>query len=135
MKYFKKLARIYVLCEFKRYLPLLAACNSENFDQSNRASIKRSIFYAFCATLIPLFISIFAILAVWYLIENDADLKKFVASLPLTMGLVNNVITSIAFMIKSHSISETIMQMDRVVNQREYFCWVYWIFWPIFDFS
>lgn len=128
MEYYKKRTEINVLCEFKRYLPLLTAYNSENSGQSNRNTIKRSIFYAFCGTLIPLFIALFATLATWYLIEKDANLKEFVASLPLTMGLVNNVITSIALMIRSRDISESIAQMNSVVNQREYFCLLFCLF-------
>lgn len=123
MKSFEKLPKINVLNEFKRYLPLLTAYNSENFHHVNWHTTRRHIFYGSGATIILLFKSIFAIFATWYLIENGVDLRKIVVSLPLIVGLVNTVIAFIAMMVESRTICGTITRIENAVDQREFCCW------------
>lgn len=123
MNTFKKLTKITVLNEFKRFHRLFTAYNCENFHGNcSRQHIQHSIFYAFGATLIILSISTFSVFAIWYLIEKDADLKKFVASLPLIFGLLNNVVTFIVMMMKGRIMQKAITQMDTMVDKREFFC-------------
>lgn len=121
MRSFEAFTKNNVLREFKRFLPIITAFHSENFNKSNWRNITRSIFYVACATSIVVFLAYLAIFATWYLIENGVDLKMIVAALPIVFGLVNNAIAFISMVIQSRTICETITQIGSVVDQRESF--------------
>lgn len=114
--------RIDVLSKLKPYLRLIKAYNIENFSHTNWQCLLRSVCNAFGATLIIISMPMFIILGTWYLIENDADLKKFVVALPLLISLLMMTLIFIALMVKNRVITEIIDRLQRTVDQSEFFC-------------
>lgn len=116
------LRKIHVLEEFESYLRIIQAYNFDSVeDQRGWRCIIQNIFCVICATIIIIFLPIFILLGVWYLIENDADLRKFVAALPILTSLLQMEVKSVALMIENRTINKMIGQLQRVVDQRKHF--------------
>lgn len=111
--------KIHVLKQLNSYIPLIKAYNAESFVYSDRRTFLHRIFWAFCATVIILVLPIFAIVAIWYLIEKDAGLKKFIVAFPILFGLLQVEVTYITLVMKNHSISEMIDRLQRMIDQRK----------------
>lgn len=111
-------SKIRVLSEYNPYLRLLSAYNPiNNSDQRDRHYFVRN---AFGATMNIFFLFTFSLSISWHAFANGIDLKKFVVALPLVMSIVRMAVTFIALMLKNSIISETIDQLQRVVDQREW---------------
>lgn len=113
-----KFNKIHVLKEFKPYLRLIKAFNLDNFrNTGNRHRILNSVFDAFATSSIIFSIPIFLILGVWYLIENDADLRKISVALPILISILWMWLIFIALMAQNRIIRDIIDQLQRVVGQ------------------
>lgn len=114
--------KICVLNAFGPFLRLLKAYNFENchYCDSWRQTV-RGILDALCLTSMIPQVPILVILGLWYLVENSADLKKIVASLPMLFSLLQMSLTFTAMIIKNRTISDTIDQVQSVVDEREFF--------------
>lgn len=110
---------IRVLNAFRPYFRLMTAYNSEHFRSTHLRHIRRSIFYAIFSTTMIVTLIILSVFIAWYLGENEAKLKRFVVSLPMIFTLMQMVLTFIGMMLTNHTTSETINQIQRVVDQRE----------------
>lgn len=114
------LHRIRVLEVLKPSIRLLNAYNFKHIDQSSWRHTLRNILHGFGAIAITASIPVTVILAIWYLNENDADLKKFVAAFPLLLSFLQLELTLIALMMKKRIVIETIDCVEKLVNQRKY---------------
>lgn len=111
--------KVYVLSEFKLYLPLINAYNNGHFFHLNQNCLQYRIVNAFCATLIHILLPVYVILGIWYLIENDADLEKFAVTSPVLISLLQVELMFIAVMIQTRSINEVINKLQQVFEKRK----------------
>lgn len=112
---------IRVLNAFRPFLRLLTAFNRNHFRHNNWRSIVRSVFYAFGAMVAVIANSAWIVLLAWYLFETEAELKKFVVAIPMLVTLLQIKLTFIALMMEHRTITETIDQLHRVINQSKFF--------------
>lgn len=113
-------SQIRVLAKFDPFLRLLKAFNSDSFRCcTNWRCSLRSVFYSFSSTVIIVMMFIWIVLLAWHLLENHANPKRFVASVPILATLLQITFTFIDLMMKNKMIAETIEQFQRVVDQRE----------------
>lgn len=110
--------KVHVLNDFKPYLPILQAYNRDQFRQHDLRSIFRSVFHALCASIIILCIPIIAVLYAWYEIENGFELKHVAAAVPMVLSVVHMQVTFISLVWENRQISETIQQLQTMVNGR-----------------
>lgn len=113
--------KIHVLSDFGPYLRILKAYNRDNFRNHDWRHIFRSVFDALCASLIIICIPVVAILYTWYLIENGIEVKHLVAALPMSLSVIQMLVTFLALLHKNHRISETLQQLRILVDQRRFF--------------
>lgn len=112
--------KIHVLYHFRPYRNLLKPNYYENVKHCNWRCVLRSIFGIFFhATALYLSLPTMILLGIWYLIESEADLKNIVVSLPLLISLLEIYMTFIAMTLKNHTISETLNQLQEVVDRRK----------------
>lgn len=112
--------KIHALNGLKPYLRLIQAYNDENFRDHNWRNILNSVFYAFCATDVIILLPIFILLAVWYLIENDADLIKVVIAVPLLATLLQMELAFITLLMKNRMAIEMIDRLQQVIDKSEF---------------
>lgn len=112
--------KIHALNGLKPYLRLIQAYNDENFRDHNWRNILNSVFYAFCATGVIILLPIFILLAVWYLIENDADLIKVVIAVPLLATLLQMELAFITLLMKNRMAIEMIDRLQQVIDKSEF---------------
>lgn len=114
------ISKIRVLNAYRPYHRLLTALNYENFPHSCWHHNLRGAFRALCTTLLisslPL---ILLILGVWNFIEKQSGLKHIVVSMPLIFTFVLLVVTIAAMAINNRTISETITNLEKIINQRK----------------
>lgn len=108
---------------FRPFLRQLNAFNCENFQYNNTKwrSILRNVFYAFASTMMIFLLAAISVLAFWFLIEINANLKRFFVSLPLVISTTQMEITLIVLLMKNRVINNTIDRLQSLVNQRELF--------------
>lgn len=112
--------RIRVLRAFSACHRILRAFHRDNFQSSDRRDILRSTFHALCAALIIVLVSIYFVLAAWYLVDNATDLRIIVVILPIVISLLYIDLTFIAMVVQNRSVTETINRLQRVVDRRNF---------------
>lgn len=112
-------AGINVLNKLKPYLRLIQAYNHEHFHGHHWRTMVNSVIYAFCATVMIVLLPIFIMLAVWYLIENDADLIKVVIAIPLLATLLQMELAFITLIVKNRIVIEMIERLQQVIDKSE----------------
>lgn len=110
-----------VLSEFRPFLRFLEAYNSNISPKNDWRHILHSVIYTFLTTVISLLIVVYFVLTVWYLIETNANLKMFAVAVPMMATFVQIELTFIAMIIKNRTITDTINQLQRVIDQRKLF--------------
>lgn len=116
----KRSHRISVLGEIKPFIRFLNAYNFHTIAQNTSwRHTLHNIFYSLGAVAIIPSIPTTVILAIWYLIDIDADLKKFVVAFPLLISFFQMELTFVALLMKRRIIIETINRVEKVANQRE----------------
>lgn len=110
--------KIKILAELNAYLRILTAYNKDNFNHRHWRCLLHSVFYAICSTMIILLVPVFISLGIWYLLENNVDLKRFIVALPLLLSLLQIEVTFVAMLTKNRVINETIEQLQRIIDQR-----------------
>lgn len=111
--------KIEIFVKFRPYLHLLRAYNPENCHHNNWRCNLHSISLAFGATLFIYAILLVDILIVWLLLENDADAKAIVVSMPIVCSFLLASIAYVALLTENRVISETIERIQNLVDQRE----------------
>lgn len=111
-----------ILNAFRPYLCLLNACNHRNRtrDNNNWRCTLRSIFETACLALIILLLFVMIILCFWYLLEINIGLKEAVVSTPILLTFVQMEIAFIAMVINNWTISKTIDEVQKVVNESKF---------------
>lgn len=112
--------RVRVLNELRPFLRLINAYNSDYFRDSNWRGSLRSVCIALCATIMICLIPIFISLGAWYLIENEAAMRKVVVALPILFTFGQTDATFVALILRHRIINETIDRLQKVVDQREF---------------
>lgn len=108
-----------VLKQFRLYLRFLKGYNFDNFQHKNWHKIVNSVCYALGTTMIILLIPAYGILAFWSVLERGADLKKMVVTIPLLCTGLQFESTYIALMMRNHIISQTIDQLQTIIDRRK----------------
>lgn len=116
-----KTIKIHVLSEFRPFLRLLKAYNRTDFQHHDWRCILRYTFDVICATTIICSTPCFALLVIWYLIENGVDLKKIVVAVPIVITLVQTVFSSISLVSSTTRMDKMIDQMQTMVDRCEFF--------------
>lgn len=119
---------IVALKELRPYLRLLEAYDGDHFRQSDRDSILRSGFYAFCTTVMILSTFATNVLATWDLFDNGNDVKSIAIALPTLLGFLQLGVTFITLTMQSRALKGIIEQLQSLIDQREFFIY----FWDIF---
>lgn len=115
-----KSTKIHVFNEFQPYIRLLTAYNRENLHFHNWHSSISSVFNVFCTTMVLLLMPLLEIMLIWLLIDNGADLKVIVAALPIVFGVLQLELTFIALIINNRIITQTIRQIQMVIDQSKF---------------
>lgn len=110
---------IQVLEKFKPYIWCIQVYNSENFRHKDSRRIVQSVFSAIFMCSANLWMLPIIILGTWYLIETNAELEMIIVSFPLMLTTSQNILILIALTAKNRTVSKTIEQLHRVVNQRK----------------
>lgn len=113
--------KICIFKEFRPFLRLLTAYNRNNFRHQNPRRNMHSVFYALFTTLLIPLLPLLIILGFWYLFENGSDSRKIIVGFPVIISIVLTALTFIALVVKNRRISETINEMQKMVNQRKLF--------------
>lgn len=118
--------KVHVLVQLNPYIPLIEAYNAKNlkYDPDWQTLLHRA-FWLFCATLIICVLPTFAVVTIWYLIENDADLKKCIVAFPIIVGLLQVEVTYITLVMKNHTISEMSQRLQRMIDQSELLIYIF----------
>lgn len=112
-----------VLDKLSSYLRLLNAYNRDNFRDSNWRSILQSGLYTFGATMIIIANFSWIVLVAWYLFETHAEWRTCVIAVPIMVTILQLELIFDAMMVKNHTITETIDQVQRLVDRRKsFFC-------------
>lgn len=121
------LQKIHVLHQFRPYLQLITRNRHEigHFSKSWRCILRSICDVLFYCTKMFLSLPAMIILGIWYLIENEADLREAVVSLPLVISLIEIQMIFIAMLMEARTVTETIEQLQRLVDRRESILIVY----------
>lgn len=111
--------KVRVFNAFSPFLRLLNAYNKENFYHDKFTS--RSLCDVIGATLLIILIPMLIVLVLWFLIEVNANFKKFIVQLPLILSILQMELTFLALMMKSRNITNTINRLQLIIDQRECF--------------
>lgn len=111
--------KIHVLNEFKFSLGFLTAYNENIFRHSDWLRNLRSAGIAVYTTMLYVSHSTLIVLSIWYLIESEFELGKFLAVAAILISLFQMDLVIIALLMKNRVIVETINQLQKVVNQRK----------------
>lgn len=109
--------KVRVFNAFSPFLRLLNAYNKDNFHQERFTP--RSVCDAAGATMLIILIPTLIVLVVWFLIEVNANFKKFIVQLPLILSVLQMELTFLALMMKSRNITNTINRLQLIIDQRE----------------
>lgn len=112
-------SKIRVFDAFVPFLRLLTAYNRDNFIGGNWRSNLRSVLWTFGVTVIMSMLFTCIVLIAWYLLENKVNLIKFSVAIPILATASQLELTFFAMLLKNHTITETIDQLQKVVDQRE----------------
>lgn len=124
------LPKFRVLNTFVPFLRLITAFSCDQFRSDDWRCCLHSIFYAFSATGIIIITSLWIVLIVWYLIENEANLLQLVIAAPVLVSTVQLELAFIESVIRNPANLEIIDQLQRVVDEREplvFLCMVFFI--------
>lgn len=114
-------SKIRVLNEFNLPLRLLDAYNDEHFRHSAWQRNLRSVGIALLTTMLCVSQLTIFTLSLWYLIESDVDLGKFVAVTAILISLSQANVLIIALIMKNRIIREIIYRLQKAVDQRKSF--------------
>lgn len=122
--------KIYVLSNVKQLSALFKVYNRHNFKHHNKLRNTKNICIAFGVTILITSIPITCSLAIWPLLEFDhSTMLKIVSNSPTLFSMMYILIEFITLAVKNRTISETIVQLQIVVDQRKFFCLLE--IWPI----
>lgn len=117
--------KIHIFSEFKPFLRVITAFNSENFHDRYWRGNLHNITYAFVSAFINLLLFIVNSLAIWYLIEIGDNFKKLFVASPSAMGLLQMQITSITMILKNRKIHATFERLQQLVDHRKFACFLF----------
>lgn len=110
--------RIRVLAAFAPLLRLLKAFNRQKFLQDDQVRRRKSIFLALGVILAMAIFPIVILLAAWYLLENNGDLRMFAADGPIILSIVQFIVTFGVMCVKSREIDELVNRLQGLVDTR-----------------
>lgn len=111
-----------ILAKFLPYLRLIQAAEPDNFRPNGGwRSIPRSLFHSLGAICVTFAMSIAVILITWKLLENDGGASVLVVSIPVLMSSIQVLVTFVALMWESRTISEAIGRIHEIVSHRKHF--------------
>lgn len=112
---------IRVLEKFGPCLRILTAFNLDHFRHNDPQYIRHSIFYLCVSIIILVALPTWIVVISWYLIENDFEWILCVVAVPIVVSILQLDATFIAMMFMNHTVTETIAQLQRAIDQREWF--------------
>lgn len=110
--------KVRVLVAFKPHIRILNAFNSENFEETNQCL--PNILFSLCLAISAVLTPIVAILAIWYLVENDATMGAVVFAAGPIFTILQWFFTVLELTRKNRVISRTIQQIEGVVDERKF---------------
>lgn len=129
----KNIEQLSVLKAFNLYLPIVSVYNSENFTRIDCDRILQNIGLVFGVTIIEGIFPILNIaLAIWGIFDNGGALDIAVAVIPLILTTFQLFITFFILVWKNRLISETIHQIQNVLNESR--CYSHFDFHGILHF-
>lgn len=114
----KNSRKIRVLCAFNPYLRVLKAYNSDNFNRSDRSRFVENMWFGSGVAIFAATIPIVSVLSIWFLYDEGATMQITVAVLPPTLTLLQLLLTFSILMKRNQEISETLVQIRHVIDQR-----------------
>lgn len=110
---------IRTLNKSRPFVRLLDGYDLDHFRQRDWRSILRGSFDAFCTTSIVLSLLTVDVVAFWYLIDNDENVKFFAIALPTALAFMHLELTFIVLVMKRRTFNRAIDQLQALVDQRK----------------
>lgn len=116
----KNRVNITVMVEFKPFLRMLKAFNSDNFRQHNFAALIGNIFHTLRVTALFVALIMEMVLGYWFCVDYDYGMDKVARAFPIDLCILQTIVSSGSLMSQNQVMGETIERLQGIVRRGEF---------------